>query len=171
VESASAVREAAKAVKPREFLASKKLCVCGGCLSLMNAAGGAGASASGFADAGGALRARLAFAAEVAVAGEAAPAVAPAFEDGAAAVAPTFEDGPVDEAGAPGFIEDKPAVGESDVEAEAVAGAERGPRSSVADADGPKNANNMAHAMAIFTRAPPLARRHRCLAGERQGPP
>ncbi|HEY1526068.1 MAG TPA: hypothetical protein VGH51_07505 [Candidatus Angelobacter sp.] len=133
-------------MKPKVLRASKKLCVRGGCLSLMNAAGGADASASGFANAVGALKARLAFAAEVAVAGEAAADVAPAFEDGPAS---------------------EPAVVESDVEAEAVAGAERGPRSSVADADGPKNANNannMAHAMADLTRAPPLARRHRSLA-------
>jgi hypothetical protein len=36
--------------------------------------------------------------------------------------------------------------------------AEANSRSSEAEADGPKNANNMAQAMANFTRAPPLAR-------------
>jgi hypothetical protein len=75
------------------------------------------------------------------------------------------EDGPADEAGAPGLIEDEPAVVESDVAGEAVAGAERGPRSSVANADAPNDANNTTHAMANLTRAPLLRIAHR-----RQGP-
>src|ERR1700686_4445815 len=40
-------------------------------------------------------------------------------------------------------------------EAGTVAEAEANSRSSAAAADGPKNANNMAHAIASFTRAPP----------------
>jgi len=84
--------------------------------------------------------------------------------DGAfnATAAPKVDDELDDAAGVKALesdVEDEPLEAESGVEeAEfgetGLAEVERGPRSSVAEADGPKSANNMAHAMASLTGLP-----------------
>jgi hypothetical protein len=178
VESASAVSDAPSDASPSVLRESKKLCVRGCCLSLMSAAGGAssaligdrlvlgrefavadsatvavvGASGSavpantlGFADAG-TLKATVLLASEEA---EVAIGAGVVVSD----VAPVAATGAVESSVAAG-VEAEAGVGEAGLGDE-----ERGPRSSEANAGGPKNANKksaniMAHAMADFTRPP-----------------
>jgi hypothetical protein len=156
VESASAVSDAPSDASPRVLRESKKLCERGCCLSLINAAGGASSASIG---------ARLGPGRELAGEGSAGVVVAGAsggaveadrsdFDDAGAAnaTAALVSEEAEDAAIGAGAVESD-AEGVAGIEAEAGVGvAARGPRSSVADADNPKNANNTAHAMASFTR-------------------
>lgn len=187
MESASAVSDAPSDASPSVLRASKKLCVRGGCLSLINAAGGAGSAlvgerlvlgmafdGAGSADEGFATKSSAAVAVAGAIFAFEALVVAALGASGGAVEADRSD---FDDAGAftatvaPGSeAAGEAAIGagavESDVEgvagvaAEASVGeaglgdAERGPRSSEANADSPKNANNIAHAMASLTQSP-----------------
>ena len=145
MESASAVSDAPSDANPSVLRESKKLCARGGCLSLISAAGGessAGIGAtSNFADGGGAFKAMAPLAVEDELAAEAG---ADAGESDVAAVAGAGAAESSVEA-----VAAEAGVGEAGLREE-----ECGPRSSVANADAAKIANNMAHAMASFTRAP-----------------
>jgi len=156
VESASAVSDAPSDASPNVLRASKKLCVRGCCLSLINAAGGAGSALVGD---------RLALGRELTGEGSAGVVVAEAsggaveadrsdFDDtGAANATAALVSGEAEDAAIGAGAVESDMEGVAGAEAEAGAGeAGRGPRSSVADADAPKDANNMAHAMASFTR-------------------
>lgn len=157
MESASAVSDAPSDASPSVLRASKKLCW-RGCLSLMKAAGGAGSALVGASSvligsrlapgrtldrAGAGAGSEGERSAMVAAPGEIVTLLAAALGASGGAVEAARSD--FDGAGA----------GESSVVAEASVGeAERDPRSSVANADGPKNANSMAHAMASLTQSP-----------------
>jgi hypothetical protein len=93
------------------------------------------AGAPDFAEAGGAFNAT------------AAPEVDDELDDaaGVKALESDVEDEP---------LESESGVGEAAFGETVLAEVERGPRSSVAEADGPKSANNMAHAMASLTGLP-----------------
>jgi hypothetical protein len=93
------------------------------------------AGAPDFVEAGGAFNAT------------AAPAVDDELDDAAGvnSLESDVEDEPV---------ETESGVGEAEFGETGLAEVERGPRSSVAEADGPKSANNMAHAMASLTSLP-----------------
>ena len=167
---------------PNVLRASKKLCVRVGCLSLINAAGGASSALVGARlvlgralVAAGSVGTDSASEDLAAVAmGMSVAFVAAALGDSGNAVAAnrsgcndvgTLKDSVVlaseeAEAAIGADAVESDIEGEAGVEVEAGVGdaglgdEERDPRSSVADADAPKNANTMAHAMANFTSPP-----------------
>jgi len=177
VESASAVSDAPSDASPSVLRESKKLCVRGGCLSLINAAGGvssalvgarlapgrelagaasvgADSASEGFAPV--AMGMSVAFvAAALGDSGNAVAANTSACDDVGAFAAVALASEEADEAaGGAGVVESDAEVA-AGVEAAVLVGeGGRGPRSSAAEADNLKSANTMAHAMANFTSPP-----------------
>ena len=141
MESASAVSDAPSVAKPSALRESKKLCERGGCLSLMNAAGGAASAVVGAGSAMvGAMAEDSAGFTSVATRAFAVGAEDAVFEDEFAEAA---------------FVGDAFALAvEAAESAEAGVDADEGtPRPSAAKADGPNNANSMA-ATATLTSLP-----------------